>query len=312
MPSTSPSRRSISRALSALALLGVTAGGVTACSDDDSATGHSASSSASSPASASAVAHTDKAELHMIDNDGHRLAFYVTKGHGPTIVLDSGGGEDASYWKDLAPKLHSATGATVITYDRAGMGKSDAVPGAWQVKSAVSDLTTGLRQLGVTNDVTLVSHSQAGEIATYFAEENPRMLSGAVLLDASLPPLYTDEEIARINAASQPQVDAAKNDPDKPANRQLIAIAESYVPMHKAYHRATWPSTVPATVIVSEKTPFDGSPEDAQRWRETAATFVKQGPDRTLITAKGSSHDIPKDRPTLILKEIESMVDAQH
>ncbi|MDJ1138225.1 alpha/beta fold hydrolase [Streptomyces iconiensis] len=247
----------------------------------------------------------------MIENNGHRLAFHVTKGHGPTIVLDAGGGEDSSYWKGMVRKLHAATGAKVITYDRAGLGESEVVPGPWEVGSAVSDLKTGLRKLGVTRDVILVSHSQAGEIATYLAKENPKLVSGAVLVDASLPPLYTDEVIARLVAANQPAVDAAKKDPSKPKNRQLISTAESYIPMHKAYHQVSWPDTVPATAIVSEKTPFAGSPEDAQRWRDAAATFVGKGPHRTLVTAKGSSHDIPKDRPALVLKEIKKMRAAQ-
>ncbi|MFH8442159.1 alpha/beta fold hydrolase [Streptomyces sp. NPDC018026] len=246
----------------------------------------------------------------MIDNGGHRLAFHVTEGDGPTIVLDSGGGEDSSYWKDIVPKLHAATGSKIITYDRAGLGRSEPVPGAWRVEDAVSDLRTGLQKLGVTENVLLVAHSQAGEIATYFAKENPGLVTGAVLVDASLPPLYTDEETARLAAANQPALDAAKKDPTEPRNRQLISVAESYVPMHKAYHRATWPGTVPATVIVSEKTPFDGSPEDAERWRDAAATFVRQGPDRTPVTAKGSSHDIPKDRPALVLEEIEKAARA--
>ncbi|WP_055627954.1 alpha/beta fold hydrolase [Streptomyces hirsutus] len=311
MSRTTPDRRSAHRALSALALLALTAGAVTACSDHDSASEHPPSPSAPSSASPG-TGQAGEAKLHMIDNGGHRLAFHLTQGHGSTIVLDSGGGEDSSYWKDLVPKLHAATGATVITYDRAGLGKSDVVPGPWKLESAVSDLEAGLQQLGVTENVTLVAHSQAGQIATCFAKDNPKMLSGAVLVDANLPPLFTDEGIARLVAISRPQVDAAKKDPDKPQNRQLISTAESFVSTNKAYHKVTWPDAVPATVIVSEKTPFDGSPEDAQRWRDAAASFVRDGPHRTLVTAEGSSHDVPKDRPGLVLKEIESMVATQH
>ncbi|MFG2672888.1 alpha/beta fold hydrolase [Streptomyces sp. NPDC048445] len=314
MSRTSPNR-STYRALSALALLTLTAGAVTACGENDPApersASHPAKPAASHPAQASASPAADRAgasKLRMITNDGHRVAFHVTQGNGRTIVLDSGGGEDSSYWNDLVPKLHADTGATVITYDRPGLGKSEAVPGPWKVESAVSDLKAGLDQLGVNRNVTLVSHSQAGEIANYFAKENPRMLSGAVLVDANLPPLFTDEEIARLVAASQPQVDAAKKDPDEPRNRQLLATAENYVPAHRAFHKVAWPDSVPATVIVSEKTPLEASPVDAQRWRDAATLFAKSGPDRTLVTAKGSSHDVPKDRPDLVLKEIEGMV----
>ncbi|MEU3983742.1 alpha/beta hydrolase [Streptomyces sp. NPDC026672] len=295
------SGRHMHRAMSGITLLAVTAGVLTACSDE----GSSASASTSS---AHVAAET---KLHMVENNGHRLAFHVTDGSGPVIVLDAGGGEGSSYWKDIVTELHTATGAEIITYDRAGLGRSEAVAGPWQVKSAVSDLKTGLEKLGVTKDVILVSHSQAGEIATYLTKENPGLVSGSVLVDASLPPLYTDEEIARIVAANQPAVDAAKKDPSNPQNMQLISTAESYVPMHKAYHQIAWPDAVPATVIVSEKTPFDGSPEDAQRWRDAAATFVRQGPNRTLVTAEGSSHDVPKDRPALVLKEIEKMASTQ-
>ncbi|MET9553987.1 alpha/beta hydrolase [Streptomyces sp. NPDC006645] len=307
MSRTLRERRSTRRVLSALALLALTAGAATACGDDgndkDSAPEHAASASGSPGAG-----DTGASKLHMVTNEGHRLAFHVVRGSDRTIVLDSGGGEDSSQWKDLVPRLHRDTGATVVTYDRAGLGRSDVVPGPWKVESAVGDLKAGLDQLGITKNVTLVSHSQAGEIANHFAKDNPRMLFGAVLVDANLPPFFTDEEIPRLVAASKPQVDAAKKDPDNPANRQLLATADGFAAAHRAFHKIAWPDSVPATVIVSEKTPMDGSPVDAQRWRDAAASFVEDGPDRTLVTAEGSSHDVPKDRPDIVLKEIEAMV----
>jgi len=305
MSRTTNHHRSVPKAVSALALLTLTAGALTACSDQEPTAEHAPSTSTSSEAG-------EAATLHMIDNGGHRVAFYVTPGDGQTIVLDSGGGEDASQWKDLVPQIHEATGATVITYDRAGLGKSDVVPGPWSVESAVSDLEAGLEQLGVTEDVTLVSHSQAGEIATYFANDNPGVLSAAILVDANLPQFFTDAEIARLVAFSQPDVDAARENPENPANRQLISTADSFVATSTAFHQLAWPDDVPATVIVSEKTPFDGSPEDVQLWKDAAASFVQDGPNRTLVTAKGSSHEVPTDDPALVLKEIETLFNAQH
>ncbi|WP_299533810.1 alpha/beta fold hydrolase [uncultured Streptomyces sp.] len=310
MPRTTPGRRPTTRPLSALALLALVAGAATACGTDDGgpATTRTASASAA-PANGTPAA----AGLHMVDNGGHRLAFHVAPGtSSATVVLDAGGGEDSSYWNALVPRIGAATGATVITYDRAGLGDSDPVPGPWKVQDAVGDLAAGLRQLGVTGKVTLVSHSQAGQIATYFAEQHPKTLSGAVLVDANLPPLFTNAQIARLVAFSEPDVEAARKAPDTPADRQLLATAESFVETSKAFHAAAWPDSVPATVIVSEKTPFDGSPEDVRRWREAAAAFVQDGPDRTLVTARGSSHDVPKDRPALVVREIEDMVAARH
>ncbi|GIF63061.1 hypothetical protein Ais01nite_10960 [Asanoa ishikariensis] len=292
-------RRSIALALVLPAAL---VAGLTACGNSPpSAPGPQAPPSASAPASPAA------STLKMVNVDGRRLAFHVTPGHLPAIVLDAGGGEDSSYWQRLAPKLSQDTGSMIITYDRAGLGNSDELPGPWNVHSAVSDLEAGLRQLGVTQKVLLVSHSQAGEVATYFARANPQLVSGAVLVDANLPPFFTDQEIARLVAATGPQVEEAKKQPSTKENRQLIATAANFGPAHHEYHQATWPNTVPAIVIVSTKTPFDGSPEDVQRWRDAAATFAKAGPDRELVTAEGSSHDIPVDRPQLVLDQIEKM-----
>ncbi|HYQ69866.1 alpha/beta hydrolase [Actinophytocola sp.] len=277
------------RAALAIVLPVVVVGAVAACGD---------------PAAPEA---TPSAGLHMIANDGHRLAFHVTPGHSPTLVLDAGGGEDSSYWNTLLPRLSRATGSRIITYDRAGMGASDEVKGRWDGRAAAADLHAGLRELGITRDVILVSHSQAGEVATYFARANPNVLSGAVLVDANLPQFFTDTQIQRIVALTAPQIEALEKQPSTKENRQLIATAENFGPTHQAYHQVSWPDRVPVTVIVSEKTPFDGSPQDAQHWRDAAAEFVAAGPGRTLVTAHASSHDVPKDNPALVLREVEQL-----
>lgn len=242
----------------------------------------------------------------MVANGGHELAFHVTPGHLPAIVLDAGGGADSSYWKDIVPKLAKDTGSEIITYDRAGMGASDEVPGPWQVQDAVSDLEAGLTQLGATQDVMLVSHSLAGEIATYFVNENPHWVTGAVLVDASLPNFYTDSELAKIEAANQAQVEELKKQPATKQTRQLLALAGNYGATHRAYHKISWPTGVPATVIVSAKTPFD-TPDDARLWRDAQAQFAGAAPSRQLVVAENSSHEIPIDRPDVVIKAVDNM-----
>ncbi|WP_432888213.1 alpha/beta fold hydrolase [Kribbella sp. CA-245084] len=247
------------------------------------------------------------AGTHMVSNGGHRLAFQVIPGSQPAVVLDAGGGADSTYWKELAPELAKETGAEVITYDREGMGASDDVPGPWKVQNAVSDLEAGLTELGASQ-VVLVSHSEAGEIATYFAQQYPSQLNGAVLVDASLPPFYTDPEIARIAAATQAQVDGLKGHATTKPERQLLAVAAEYVPAHTAYHKMTWPSGVPTTVIASAKTPFPTSPPDAQAWRAAQAEFAEAAPNRRLVTAANTSHDVALDNPGLVEAEVEAML----
>jgi pimeloyl-ACP methyl ester carboxylesterase len=133
------------------------------------------------------------------------------------------------------------------------------------------------------------------------------VLSGAVLVDANVPQFFTDQQTQRLIALTTPQIEALKKAPSTKANRQLIATAQDFGPTHHAYHEISWPDSVPVSYIVSDKTPFDGSPQDAQRWRDAAADFVAAGPHRTLTTAPGSSHNVPQDKPALVAKEVEKM-----
>ena len=306
-----PTARRHRRTLLALTAAALAAGLVTACGSAAShpASGRSGSPASNTPPAAPSPYGTNTAStVRMVVNGGHRLAFYVTPGRLPAVVLDSGGGNDASSWKNIVPALSRNTGSEIITYDRAGMGASDEVPGPWKVADAVSDLAAGLTALGVSHDVVLVSHSEAGEIATGFVNDHPGWVSGAVLVDASLPDFYTDAETARIVAANKDQIAALANQPSTKQTRQLIAVAQDYGPAHQAYHRLTWPQNIPATVIVSAKTPFDTSPADAQLWRDAQAAFAAKAGNRQLVTATGSSHDVPIDRPGVVIQAVDAMV----
>ena len=282
----------------AVSLAAVAAGGLAAC-------GSSAATTTSATSTAPA------AGVHLISTNGHKLAFYVTPGHLPAIVLDAGGGLDASAWSKVAPVLAKQTGSEVISYDRAGEGRSEEVAGPWKAQDAVSDLHAGLTSLGVGDHIVLVAHSLAGEIATNYVRQYPGTVDGAVLVDASLPQFYTADEVTRLVTGGAPLVAAAKKAPSTRATRQLIAEATDYGPVHTAYHRLTWPASVPVTAIVSATTPYDG-PLDANRWRAAQAAFVKAAPNRTLVTATKSSHDIEIDRPDTIVSATEAMVSQVH
>jgi pimeloyl-ACP methyl ester carboxylesterase len=256
--------------------------------------------------SATAVA-ADAARTQMIARDGHKIAFHITPGHLPVIVLDAGGGLDSSYWNTLVPELARKTGSKIITYDRAGFGASDEVKGPWDVISATADLANGLKVLGATRDVILVSHSIAGEIATYLVREHPDWIAGAVLVDANVPDFFTDQETSRMIKMYVPVIEAAKAAPATNASRQLLAVSDSFPETSHAFHKTSWPPSVPAIVIVSESTPFE-TPEDAQTWRDSHREFAAHAENRQLRVAEKSSHDVAHDRPDVILKAITDTI----
>ncbi|MBB6252139.1 alpha/beta fold hydrolase [Nitrospirillum iridis] len=264
----------------------------------------------------SVPARADEPATRLIARAGHNTAFHIFPAHpapgqdvahGPVIVLDAGGGLDAYYWDALVPELARRTGARIISYDRAGSGASDEVPGPWSVQGATEDLENGLRALGATHGVILVSHSLAGEIATYLAGRHPDWIAGAVLVDANVPDFFTDDVIDRQMASYAPMIAALKAQSPTPQGRQLLALADSFAETSRAFHKAVWPAAVPAVVIVSEKTPFD-APADAQWWRDAHARFAGGAPNRQLVSAQGSSHDVVHDRPEVIVQAVVDMM----
>jgi pimeloyl-ACP methyl ester carboxylesterase len=62
-------------------------------------------------------------ESTLVRVGGRRIEIIQLGTGSPTVVLESGGGEDASQWKGILPDLAKQT--HVIAYSRAGFGKSD-------------------------------------------------------------------------------------------------------------------------------------------------------------------------------------------
>jgi pimeloyl-ACP methyl ester carboxylesterase len=241
---------------------------------------------------------------------GHHLAFHIMPGHLPVLVLDAGGGADSTYWNSIIPELAKRTGSEIITYDRAGLGASDEVPPPFRMEDAVTDLESGLKQLGATRDLVLIPHSFAGGIATYLAIRHPDWISGAVLVDATVPEFFTDEEVAHLAPIIQPMVAAElAAHPDK-KTRTLEAIAEAYVETNHDFYKAIWPASIPCDVIVSEETPFPPTMKpDVENWKKAHAAFANKACSGKLIVADGSSHDIAHDRPEVIIEATGKLVD---
>jgi pimeloyl-ACP methyl ester carboxylesterase len=241
---------------------------------------------------------------------GHHLAFHVMPGHLPILVLDAGGGADSTYWSSIIPELAKRTGSEIITYDRAGFGASDEVPPPFRMEDAVTDLESGLRQLGATHDLVLIPHSFSGSIATYLALRHPDWIAGAVLVDTNVPDFFTDKEVAHLAPIMQPLVAAElAAHPDK-TTRTLEAISETYVETSHAFYKATWPTSIPCVVIVSEGTPFPPQMKlDSEHWTQAHIAFANRAPNRTLIVAHGSSHDVAHNHPEVILEATGNLVD---
>src|SRR4051794_24174093 len=103
-----------------------------------------------------------------VDIGGCRLNMLVMGRGSPAVVLDSGLGDTIGAWKLVQPQV--AEFATVIAYDRAGLGLSDPAPLEPRTSAQLArELHKALHAAGIKPPYILVGHSAGGFHARLFA-----------------------------------------------------------------------------------------------------------------------------------------------
>ncbi|TGD79542.1 alpha/beta fold hydrolase [Hymenobacter wooponensis] len=238
----------------------------------------------------------------LVDVGGYQLHFHIIKGKGVPILFEAGGGDDAQVWQPLLKPLAEVTGATLITYDRAGFGKSelskepeDAQHG---ILSGMRGLENGLKKLGYSKEIMLVAHSYGGLYASLYAAQHPKAVKAVVLLDAMLPGFATPEFLAGM--MQDMQADMAKN---KTEHRGRYYQTTNYSATVQAVRNAPFPANVPVIDLVAEEF-FLPNPEEATRWKNCHREFTAAQPNREFLTAYGCRHYIFQDNPDLVISAI--------
>jgi len=101
----------------------------------------------------------------------------------PAVIFENGMGEDLSTWKEVQPSIAKLT--HTLSYDRAGLGKSDPAPLGQErdAESLAEELHLLLKATQIKGPYILVGHSLGGAIAQIFAYKYPKEVCGLVLVD---------------------------------------------------------------------------------------------------------------------------------
>ncbi|WP_430787040.1 alpha/beta fold hydrolase [Virgibacillus flavescens] len=118
----------------------------------------------------------------LVDIDTHTLEVYA-KGEGQPIVLLPGLASSSEEWKDIIEELSKH--ANVISFHRAGLGKSTLGSEKRCAKETANDLKLVLEELQITLPIVLVGHSYGGFIAQYFSFIHPTSVKSLVLVESS-------------------------------------------------------------------------------------------------------------------------------
>lgn len=124
------------------------------------------------------------APVKLVDiGHGQRLNLYCIGSGSPAVIFDSGLGDATIPWALVQPAIAKKT--TACSFDRAGLGFSDAARRPSTPINQSEDLHALLQAAGIKPPYVLVGHSMAGMNVRVYADKYPDEVVGMVVVDGS-------------------------------------------------------------------------------------------------------------------------------
>jgi pimeloyl-ACP methyl ester carboxylesterase len=118
----------------------------------------------------------------LVDVGGYRLHINCTGTGSPTVIIDTGWGAWSLEWSGVQAEVAKTT--RVCTYDRAGMGYSEAGPLPRNAEQFAIELHTLLERANIAGPYVMVGHSLGGLPVRVFVHNYPTDVAGVVLVDS--------------------------------------------------------------------------------------------------------------------------------
>jgi pimeloyl-ACP methyl ester carboxylesterase len=282
----------------------------------------------------------------MVEVGGYNLHLYCTGGGAgsPTVVIDSALGGTVLDWQLVQPELAEST--RVCTYDRAGMGWSEAGTQPRTSRQIVRELHILLGNAGVEGPHVLVGHSFGGTNMQVYASQYPDEVAGMVLVDSaledeeavtftkSLQPsplllkIYATIGLTRLPymlGAETPGLTSPELEDEQAAisshRKHIFAIADETSSLEESFaENRAHPMSLgnkPLMVLTARAVQTEGtglSPEQADQLdklhSESQAALTRRSENARQIVAEDSGHYIQVDQPTLVIDAVRHVVDA--
>jgi pimeloyl-ACP methyl ester carboxylesterase len=267
----------------------------------------------------------------LVDVGGYRMHIYCAGQGSPTVILDSGLSDSSLSWYKVQPEV--ARFIRVCSYDRSGLGWSDPSPRPRNSQVFAEELHTLLHNAGIPAPFVLVGHSMGGYDVRVFASLYRSEVAGMVLVDASHPDLFTSPAmrwglaqwrgflvsrqrlmpfgIPRLmgwcdEGAPQPALRAVECRTSRLT--ETLAEHDSFARSGDQVRATGSLGDMPLAVLSED--PDKIFPEDFR------AAFLKCQDDlarlstrASHVVAKGSGHQIQKERPDLVIAAIRQVVE---
>lgn len=231
----------------------------------------------------------------------------------PVIVLVAGFGDALTSYDGLQKSLSKIT--RTISYDRAGLGKSELTVRNRSLDTLTFELNEILTKRKISEPFILVGHSYGGHIVRYFAHLYPEKVGGIVLIDPSVE--YLDNEIRRLKSAAEiksyDSLYEFGRDPSWPEGLKREADYFRSNENHMKTKKVMFPTNVPTTVITAMN-----MPESSRSFLKGVSKmkvdlhkgWAESFPHIRHVLAERSGHYVHYDEPELVINEIKTIVET--
>ena len=283
-------------------------------------------------------------EIYQVDGYDVHL---VCSGEGsPTVMLDTGLGDDFTTWLKVQPALSTVT--RVCSFDRSGFGASAMTPRPHDADTLAAQLHDLVRVADIDKPFVLAGHSISGLYLRAYAGHYRNDLAALVFIDGATP--RQDDRVPKSLVAIQETQRA-----EMPWQKLLMTIGwyrlqgicssvpagfEAYAAVIQAdncdptqfdaleaeldavrqsgdeTHRVGPFPDLPVLILSRDPAsmPPNWPPEVAKAnsvvWNQMQEESKALSPISRRVIAKGSDHYIHVDRPELVIREVTALVES--
>ena len=263
----------------------------------------------------------------LVDVGGHRLHINCTGTSSPTVVIEAGLGDWSTSWGAVVqPEVAKTT--RVCTYDRAGLGWSDAAALPSDAAQFAEELHTLLQNANIPGPYVMVGHSLGGFIVRVFAHDYASEVAGVVLIDSMNPKQVNQSLSNSLARRSSFQTVLARLGVARLLVK-LPAIAPSLGPNQEAYYPLyIRPQSLQSTANEYKALPASGAEAAAVKsfgdlplivltarltanpgWPEWQSELLQLSSHSQHLFAENSGHNIQGDEPDAAVDAIVKMVE---
>jgi len=244
--------------------------------------------------------------------------YVLVQGTGePTVVFLTGKGREQSDFKKVYKEIKNTN--RIFSYDRAGLGKSEALRGDRTVDTMAFELHELLEKEKIKPPYILVGHAFGGYIMRCFVSMYPGTVAGMVFVDPSHEYEFkhgleirpdSDQVVFRDEFKNYLKVEGRSKGHHAESKKCFDFDSTCFSTNQRLVKDLKIPTDIPMTILIARKVDVDNAYIDKEM--EYRIQFFENwktiNPQTKVSSTFKSGHFIHRDHPSLVIDEINEMI----